>query len=124
MGMFTGIAGAWLVRRVFEVGGIFAFIASIVAALPPSSQDAIWRILQGDFENVSLAAVIGIISAVFGYVWSFRATVKEQVVSEGKKVPLKDMPAPTRTMIKEKTETAAAKRPTIFEQITAVFTKR
>lgn len=127
MGIFTGVVGAWLLRRGMELGGIIGTLVVAYMALPPGTQAAIERALTGNWQDVTLGALAPIVLSVWGYAWSFRATTKDQVVSNGQKGTLdeatKGLPAGTKTAIREKVETAA-KRPTLAERIGGLFGKR
>lgn len=108
--ILKNVVVAWLIRRAMELGGIFAIIVGVVQALPPSSQAALWRVLQGDWQNVPLGAIVGIIVAVWGYAWSFRSTTRSQIVTDNKQVPISELPQAKQTVVEEIGRTAVAKK--------------
>lgn len=83
----NAIAG-WLGRRTLEVGGWLGAVLSIVAALPPEHQAVIVAVLTGQGGALSIAAVLGFAAYIWSQIMSFRATVKDHAVIDGKKVPV------------------------------------
>ncbi len=79
--MFQNVIVGWFTRRGLELGGIFGILWTIYANLPPASQNAIERLMTGQWQEVTLGALAPLGIAVFGYLWSFRSTVKPQVVT-------------------------------------------
>lgn len=120
----TAIAG-WLFRRVLDWGGwIGTFAITVIGlynALPVSSQNAIGKALQGDWQNITLGAVIPLAALIVSQVMSLRATIKPQAVNEsGQKINLDALPKATQTIVNEQTATAVAKKkkaPNILEQL-------
>lgn len=121
MNIFAGLAGQWILRRVLEVGGWIGTLVVVYQALPLDAQQAITQLLSGDWERVSLGALVTIGAALWGYVWSWKSTMKPQVVEkvDGKavQVPVKELPAPARQTVEQAAREAAQRRPTILERI-------
>lgn len=124
MGIFTGVIGAWLLRRGMELGGLIGTLVVFYTNLPPGTQGAIGRALTGKWQDVTIGAIAPIALALWGYIWSLRATTKDQVVSNGKKIAMKELPSGTQTVIKEKVVTAVEKRPTLAERLGGLFSRK
>ena len=125
MGIFTSVALGWLGRRVLDWGGwLGTFLLAVVGLynmLPASSQTAVQAVLSGRWQDITLGALLPLGALIFSQVASFRATVKPQVVTpDGNKVAMKELPKATQTVVEEKAETVAAKRPTIKD----IFARR
>src|SRR5690349_18916394 len=121
MSIFTGVIAGWLGRRALELGGLLGAIATGYLALPASQQDAIQRILTGQWQDITLGALVPLAVYVFSQVLSFRATVKDQVVVDGQRVdPAKDLPASKGVLVEEIARTAVEhkkRRPSILERL-------
>ncbi len=121
--IFSSVALGWLGRRALDWGGwigTFAtFLFGIYAALPPAGQNAIGRVFQGEWQDLTLGALVPIASLVISQVMSFRSTTKDQVVANGKKVALPDLPTKTQVEVKQVT---ARKRDTITDLLKGIFT--
>ncbi len=120
MMLFKSALAGWLWRRLLDWGGwigtIAAFFYGLYAALPPSSQAAVGRALQGDWQEITLGAALPVLAVVVSQVFSLRATIKPQVVTpDGKKADLKELPKATQTVVREQTETVVAKRPSLID---------
>jgi hypothetical protein len=90
----------WLGRRAVEVGGLIGTVASIYFALPPERQDVVNRILSGEWQDITLGAIVPFGIYVFSQVLSFRATVKPQVVTpDGTKIALPKLDPSTRAKV-------------------------
>lgn len=117
--MFKSALAGWLARRVFDWGGwlgtIFVSLATLYGALPPASQAAIGNVLKGEWQSLTLGALIPLVSLIGSQLFSLRSTIKAQVVTpDGTKVEMKELPKTTQTVVKEQVATAAEKkRPTI-----------
>lgn len=92
---------AWLGRRALELGGLAGTFLTIWSNLPPATQSAILALLTNKWQSVTLGAVAPLAVALFGYVMSFRATVKPQVVVDGKKVAMSELPPSTKVQVKQ-----------------------
>lgn len=111
----------WLVRRGLELGGLIGTLAMVYQSLPPATQAAIGRAVQGDWQDITLGALFPLIVAIWGYVWSFRATVQPQVVTaDAQKIPLprKGEEGVSTTRKVETLATAAPAPKTLWERIT------
>lgn len=130
--MFKTALAGWLARRVFDWGGwlgtFFITAATLYGALPASSQAAIGNVLKGDWQSLTLGALIPLISLIGSQVLSLRATVKSQVVTpDGTKVGLPELPKATQTIVKEQAKTAVEKksRPNILgDALGGLFKKK
>ncbi len=87
--MFQNVIIGWLARRGLELGGIAAAAFAWYMAQPPNAQDAISRIFTGGWREVPIGIYLGIGATLWGYAWSFRSTVRPQVVTASKQqIPL------------------------------------
>ena len=87
--MFQNVIIGWLARRGLELGGIAAAVFAWYMAQPPNAQDAINRVFTGGWREVPIGIYLGIGATLWGYVWSFRSTVRPQVVTASKQqIPL------------------------------------
>ncbi len=99
--MFKNVVLGWLGRRALEVGGLVGMLWSAYTVLPPARQEIINRIFTGEWQDITLGALVPFLGYVISQVLSFRATVKPQVVTEdGTKTKLPDLDPSTRTKIK------------------------
>jgi hypothetical protein len=111
----------WLGRRVLDWGGwLGTFLLSVIGlynALPQTAQAAIGSALQGNWQDLTLGAILPLGALVFSQIMSFRATVKPQVVTDkGEKVAMKELPKATQAEVKQKIETEVKqKRPTFLD---------
>lgn len=125
MNLFTGVVAGWIGRRAIEVGGLLGTAAAFYLALPESQQGVIQRILTGNWQDITLGAVIPFAIYVGSQIMSFRATVKPQIVTEdGKKVSTSELPSATKTLVEAQAETVVERkkrRPSIFQRM---FQKR
>ena len=113
--MFKTALAGWLARRFFDWGGwIGTFAVTLIAlydALPPSSQVAVGNVLKGDWQGLTLGALIPLASLIISQLFSLRATIKPQVVTpDGTKVGLPELPKATQTVVKEQAKTAVEKK--------------
>jgi hypothetical protein len=116
MTILTNVVLGWFVRRGLELGGLLGALWVFYTNLPPASQDAIQQLFTGGWEQVTLGALFPILAALWGYVWSFRSTVKPQVVVDGRQVPIKSLPQGRQTLVEETARTVAGKRgKTLFD---------
>lgn len=89
--MLQHIAIQWLVRRVPDWGGwilvpILGFLA-FLAGLTPAQQELITNLLQGNWDRITIGALMGFIPVIYANIISYRSTVKPQaVVSENGKL--------------------------------------
>lgn len=115
--MFQNVIIGWMARRGLELGGIAAAIFTWYMAQPPGAQDAINRIFTGGWREVPIGIYLGVGTALWGYIWSYRSTVRPQVVTaEKQQIPLKpDSNAQAKVEVIAK----SADRPrTLWERLT------
>ncbi len=111
MNIFTGVVAGWVGRRAVEIGGLLGTAAAFYFALPPNQQDIIQRILTGNWQDITLGAVIPFAIYLGSQVMSFRATVRPQVVTtDGKKVALPELAESTQTIVETSADNALARR--------------
>lgn len=79
---FTSVLAGWLWRRALEVGGISTLVFQIYEALPNVAKVAITDLLTGHPERISLVAAAGVISALWGYWASYKATMQPKSVTK------------------------------------------
>lgn len=90
-GFITGIVSSagigWLLRRIPDWGGQLlgwlGGLAVLFMQLDPVTQAAVAAVLQGNWQNVTLGSLAGVILFGVGQWRSYRATVKPQVVTSG-----------------------------------------
>ncbi|WIY54170.1 hypothetical protein O9Z70_06515 [Devosia sp. YIM 151766] len=116
--MFQNVIVGWFARRALELGGLFGTLYTFYLALPPGTQDAINRIMTGNWQSVTLGALAPIAAALWGYAWSFRSTIRPQVVIDGNQVAMPRIPDATRTLVEESARTAAHQPRTLWERLT------
>ena len=98
--MFQNVIWGWVGRRAVEIGGLLGLVWSAYAALAPGQQDLVNRIVTGNWQDITLGALVPFLIYIGSQVLSFRATVKPQVVlPEGKKVDYKKLPPTTRAKV-------------------------
>lgn len=121
--LFTSAALGWWGRRLMDWGGwmgtIVTTLAGLYAALPASSQAAIGRAFQGNWQDLTLGSLAPIALLIFSQVKSFHATTKDQVVVNGNKAALPDLS--TRAKV-EVTKVAVTKGSAVTDLLKAIFT--
>lgn len=105
----------WIIRRILELGGLGGVILAAYGALPPAQQTIIAKVLQGDWGDITVSALLPLVVAVAGYAWSFISTVKPHATAHGVQVPTSQMTPTKKAEVKEavKTTIAAQKRKTV-----------
>lgn len=125
MSVFTNVTWGWIGRRLLDWGGWIGTTGMAVygfyAALPPVAQDIVLRILTNRWQDITLGALLPALVLIVSQFMSYRATVRDHVVADGKKAPLPDvlagLPKGTKTLIEQKVETIAArKKPNLIER--------
>jgi ammonia channel protein AmtB len=118
---FTGVVAGWLGRRALELSGIIGTLAAAYFALPDQQQNVVQFILNGNWQDITLGALVPFVIYVFSQVLSFRATVKDQIVVDGQRVdPKRDIPTGKRVMVEEVATTAVARKkraPSVLERM-------
>jgi hypothetical protein len=97
-------------------GGLAFAVSQIIGALPPQTQATLYSLITGRLDEISVTALIGLGVAVWGYVWSFRSTVKPQIVAGNQQVPIKDLPVLSREQVKDIVQAETCVRPEIIEK--------
>ena len=98
--MFKNVVVGWLGRRALEVGGLIGMLWSAYTVLPPSRQEIINRIFTGEWQDITLGALVPFGGYVISQVLSFRATVKPQAVTpDGTKVSFEKLDPSTRAKV-------------------------
>ena len=116
--IFNNVVLQWVLRRGMELGGIAGALVAFYSSLPPQSQAAIGQLFTRDWQNVTLGALAPIALAVWGYVWSFRATVKPHVVTTDKvQVSTKRLPPAKATLVDEYARNAAKHQPNPLQKL-------
>ena len=116
MGKKISSAGLqWLLRRIPDwggwLGGIFISAVTLYNALPPEAQTAITAVLSGRWQDITLGSLVPIAALVWSQVISYRATVKSQVVVDGRQVLPSELPPQTVVYVEEAARTAIARQP-------------
>lgn len=110
---------AWLGRRALELGGLAAALFQIWAALPPGTQAALGAILTNKWQSVTLGALAPLAVALWGYLLSLRATLKPQIVVNGKQTDLKKLSGPTKALVEQ--AAAAAPKKSLGDVLGGLF---
>jgi hypothetical protein len=121
--LFSSAALGWFLRRIPDWGGwvgtLFVGLIELWERLPPSSQDAIQRVLGGAWEEITIGSIIPLGALVWSQLMSYKATVRDQVVVDGQKVTDKDLSETKQREVKKVVAPAIEKKsePNIFERI-------
>jgi hypothetical protein len=118
----SSAALGWFQRRILDWGGwLGAALLAVINfynALPPELQVAITKIVAGSWQEITLGAVPGLVALVWSQIQSFRATVRPQVVIDGRQLPINQMPRREATGVEELSRTALEKRgETLIEKL-------
>jgi hypothetical protein len=98
--MLKNVVLGWLGRRALEVGGLVGTLWSAYSVLPPERQEVVNRILSGEWQDITLGALVPFAVYIGSQVLSFRATVQPQVVTaDGTKARLPDLAPSTRAKV-------------------------
>lgn len=109
--ILSNVAVQWLVRRVPDWGGwIGTFAMAVVgfySTLTPGNQEIVNSLISGNWQNITLGALLPFVVLIYSQVISFKKTVQPQVVQtiDGTTVttPLKEVPGELRMTVKEVT---------------------
>ena len=116
--LFTGMFAKWASRRGLEIGGLLVAVSAVDPTVIQTILATVGALLTGDFDNVSVGALIGLISTVGGLIWNARSTFTPHVVTEdGKQVPSKKLSGPTKTKVEKEAGRVAADQPNIFDRL-------
>lgn len=92
---------AWLGRRALELGGLAGMLLTVWSNLPPATQSAVLSLLTNKWQTVTLGTLAPLAVSLFGYAWSFLATTRSQVVVDGKKVAMSELPPSAKVQVKQ-----------------------
>jgi hypothetical protein len=108
---FQNIAVQWAGRRALEVGGLVGTLFVFYTNLPPLTQAALGKVFTNEWQDITLGSLVPVAAAAWGYIWSFRSTVKPHIVTDdGQKVASKDLPKNKRVYVDEAAKVAAEKK--------------
>lgn len=105
---FSSIVVKWWLRRFMELGGIVGTGLSVWNGLPETTQGVILLLLSRNWDSITLGSLIPVGVALWGYVWSYLSSNKNQVVVDGQQVPMKEIPQ--KTAVEELARTAIERR--------------
>lgn len=120
MSLLQGVVAGWLGRRALELGGLLGSLAAGYFALPPGQQQVIQAVLTGNWQGITLGAVLPLLGYLASQVMSFRATVKDQIVVDGRRVRPAELGESRQVVIEEMARTAIerkSRRPGILERL-------
>jgi len=113
----------WLGRRALELGGLAGALLTVWQHLPVGTQNAIVALLSAKWETVTIGSLAPLAVALGGYVWSFVATIRPQVVSGGKKISIKDLPSVTlETKVKQAVQAVKPSNP-LGDALSKIFNR-
>lgn len=106
--MFKSVIAGFIIRRlgdiVFWIGNAAAFLVPLWMSLSPTTQDTLLAVVtrRMNWQDVSIGVVFATAVGAFNFYKSWRATVKDQVVSNGQRHELPtaitpEKPVKTRT---------------------------
>lgn len=108
---FSSVVVGWVLRRALELGGLVGTGLTIWNNLDPELQGVVLSLLSRNWENITLGSLVPVALSVWGYAWSFISTRRNQVVVDGKQVPIRDLGAPQQQIaVEEIARTAITKR--------------
>lgn len=99
--IYNNVAIQWLIRRVPDWGGWIgtnvALLVGIYSLLPARSQEAVMMVIEGNWQGITLGALVPIGAVVYAQVISFRSTTKPKEVEKvaGKSV---EVSAPRKSL--------------------------
>lgn len=77
----TSTVAKWVLRRIMELGGLLVLLGGLISTVDPYALaklfDVLGKLLAGRFDEVSIAAVIGGVSLIWGLIWNARSTFKK-----------------------------------------------
>lgn len=111
---FASIAVKWWLRRILDWGGWLATLLlgaiNLYNNLPPGLQSVVVRVIEGNWQEITLGSVPGILALIWSQIQSYRATVKPQIVTEdGQQADLKELPQAKSVAVQEYARTAIEK---------------
>lgn len=109
MGAFlSSVVLKWWLRRLMELGGIVGAGLAAWNGLDPVAQGVILALLSRNWDTITLGSPIPIAISLWGYVWSFISSNRNQVVVDGQQVAMKEIPQ--QTVVEELSRTAIERR--------------
>ena len=128
MSILSSVALGFFGRKLLDVGGWVGGVAmtAITAynSMPPPLQAVVGKALTGHWQEITLAAIPGLVAWGWGQLKSYKATVKPQIVtSDGQKVDL-DKLQPTMQATVEASAVAAPRRRTLADMLAEKLGKR
>lgn len=126
----SSAAFGWFLRRILDwggwLGGFLLFVINTYNNMPPALQAAIVKVVEGNWQEITLGSLIPLGALVWSQIVSFRATVKPQVVIDGQQVPLQQLqPSSQKVAVEELARTAIRKRgKTLMELLAEKLGKR
>lgn len=122
---FSSVVVGWATRLAVVIGGMLFAVANSDPNAIQSALRTIAALLTGQWEDVSLGAVVGLLTFIGGLIWSGRATFRNQVTIDGKQVPLKELdPSPQKTAVEEIARTAISRRRTLVDLLSEKLGRR
>lgn len=109
--LLSSVALGWFLRRILDWGGwVGTFAVTLIGiynGLSPAQQQLVSQALTGDWQSITLGALIPFAGLVISQVVSFRSTVKPAVVTtDGEKVALDKLSAPAQVTVERAVDTA------------------
>lgn len=120
---FASVAVKWWLRRILDWGGWMATlllgVINTYNNLPPGLQAVIVQVIEGNWQEITLGSVPGIIALIWSQIQSYRATVKPQIVTaDGKQAELRELPPGNLNAVEQFATTAIQRRgETIIEKL-------
>lgn len=99
--LLTGLVFKWLARRGLELGGLLGIVASFDPSVIQSLFATIGALLTGDFENVSLGALIGLATTIGGLIWNAKSTFTPHATVDNEQVSLDKLAPDTKAKTKK-----------------------
>ena len=125
--LFSPTALGWWRRRLADWGGwlgtTLSAVIGLYVALPERTREEINLALQGNWQDITLGSLVGLIVLIWSQVMSFRATVKPAIVTDdGLKVATDKLPRNKKVLAEEAARVAAdkakaARKPNIFDRL-------
>ena len=109
----SSAALGWFLRRILDWRGWLGAVLAVINfynALPPELQGVIVKVVAGNWREITLGAVPGLVALLWSQIQSYRATVRPQVVIDGQQLPIDRMPNREATGVVELSRTALGKR--------------
>lgn len=116
--LFSGLFAQWASRRGLEIGGLLLAVSAVDPTVIQTILGTIGALLAGDFDNVSVGAVIGLVSTVGGLIWNAKSTFTPHVVTDdGKQVATKKLSTPTKAKVETEAKRVVAAQPNLLDKL-------